>query len=315
MLCHDDDIGSESDGRRIAFIFYLVEADWGQKDGGDLSLFDCDVNGDPDSIATSIRPVRGQFSFFQVSGTSHHQVEQVVGSRERVSISGWFHGPKQVGIPAPFGQDGDCVPILSEWINPAYLKNSNMQMIQSKMARDSFLQLQMFLDTALYDALVKAMEQTEFDRLDGPANQRRSHSPSLVLCKNDILSEFKHFISCKPFLWFLQQVTSLELVHSRAQITAFMPGDYTLMNDKTVLPPGLDVLFSMPRNTSKWQDEWGGGTHYVAEQETLLSVYPQTNTLNIVLRDADTLRFVKLVSKTCPAQRVDVDLTLLLAQE
>lgn len=42
LLCHDDDIKDvdSSRGRRIAFIFYLVDEDWSEKDGGALEFFD-----------------------------------------------------------------------------------------------------------------------------------------------------------------------------------------------------------------------------------------------------------------------------------
>ena len=39
LLCHDDDIKNEKEGRRIAFILYLVDEDWTATDGGALDLF------------------------------------------------------------------------------------------------------------------------------------------------------------------------------------------------------------------------------------------------------------------------------------
>lgn len=39
LLCHDDDIKNEKEGRRIAFILYLVDEDWSAGDGGALDLF------------------------------------------------------------------------------------------------------------------------------------------------------------------------------------------------------------------------------------------------------------------------------------
>jgi prolyl 3-hydroxylase /prolyl 3,4-dihydroxylase len=56
LLCHDDDVGSENDARKIAFILYLVEEDWSAADGGRLQLFDCDHEGDPSMIVHSIVP-------------------------------------------------------------------------------------------------------------------------------------------------------------------------------------------------------------------------------------------------------------------
>jgi Rps23 Pro-64 3,4-dihydroxylase Tpa1-like proline 4-hydroxylase len=47
LMCHDDHIGDadddmngkETDARRIAFIFYLVDEDWSEQEGGALQLF------------------------------------------------------------------------------------------------------------------------------------------------------------------------------------------------------------------------------------------------------------------------------------
>jgi Rps23 Pro-64 3,4-dihydroxylase Tpa1-like proline 4-hydroxylase len=40
LLCHDDEL----EGRRIAFIVYMVE-DWQEADAGHLDLFSVDKNG------------------------------------------------------------------------------------------------------------------------------------------------------------------------------------------------------------------------------------------------------------------------------
>ena len=43
-MCHDDDIQGTVEGRRIAFIYYLVPDDWKDSDGGTLDLFETDGN-------------------------------------------------------------------------------------------------------------------------------------------------------------------------------------------------------------------------------------------------------------------------------
>jgi Rps23 Pro-64 3,4-dihydroxylase Tpa1-like proline 4-hydroxylase len=43
LLCHDDDIQDiNKNGRRIAFIYYLVDKDWNKSYGGSLDLFKTD---------------------------------------------------------------------------------------------------------------------------------------------------------------------------------------------------------------------------------------------------------------------------------
>lgn len=53
LLCHDDDIHDDQmeNGRRIAFIYYLVPSEWDDTDGGLLDLFN--VNGMPIYIQIS----------------------------------------------------------------------------------------------------------------------------------------------------------------------------------------------------------------------------------------------------------------------
>ena len=43
LLCHDDDIHGDKEGRRIAFVYYLVSNDWSNVEGGQLDLFK--ING------------------------------------------------------------------------------------------------------------------------------------------------------------------------------------------------------------------------------------------------------------------------------
>jgi hypothetical protein len=91
LLCHDDAL----EGRRIAFILYLVEAGWdGVLDGGTLDLYDMDMAGWPRQIIRSIVPEEGALAFFEVTPASHHQVAEVIAaSRQRLAITGWLHGP------------------------------------------------------------------------------------------------------------------------------------------------------------------------------------------------------------------------------
>jgi Rps23 Pro-64 3,4-dihydroxylase Tpa1-like proline 4-hydroxylase len=49
LLCHDDEL----EGRRIAFIYYLVDPTWTHKDGGTLDIFN--TNG---KVTTAVVIVR-----------------------------------------------------------------------------------------------------------------------------------------------------------------------------------------------------------------------------------------------------------------
>lgn len=95
LLNHDDVIGT----RRVSYILYLTDPDqpWDPKDGGALELYPVIEKGTPASEPTVVIPPQwNQFVMFTVQpGHSFHSVEEVVGSGNRLSISGWFHIPQQ----------------------------------------------------------------------------------------------------------------------------------------------------------------------------------------------------------------------------
>ncbi len=108
LLCHDDEL----EGRRIAYILYLVPEDWSEEDGGHLDLFASDaITKLPiQENSVSLLPRRAAFAFFEVSPQSFHQVREVLTSTKlRVSIGGWFHGPP---ITRPHQANEPCVPCL-----------------------------------------------------------------------------------------------------------------------------------------------------------------------------------------------------------
>lgn len=85
LLCHDDDVQD----RAIAFI--LNFSDFEEIDGGRLELFES-KNGKPTNICKSIIVKPNKFNFFKVTpGKSYHQIEEVMGEKQRNSISGWLY--------------------------------------------------------------------------------------------------------------------------------------------------------------------------------------------------------------------------------
>ena len=84
LLPHDDRL----ERRRIAYLYYLSTL--AKKDGGALALYDS-KNKKPTEIVKKIVPQFNTFAFFEVSGRSFHEVEEIVSDKQRIAISGWFH--------------------------------------------------------------------------------------------------------------------------------------------------------------------------------------------------------------------------------
>lgn len=85
LLPHDDQL----EGRKIAYVVNL--SDFKRKDGGRLQLFSS-KDTKPGKIIKSYSPEFNNFVLFQVSKISFHQVEEILGRKERISLAGWFHG-------------------------------------------------------------------------------------------------------------------------------------------------------------------------------------------------------------------------------
>jgi prolyl 3-hydroxylase /prolyl 3,4-dihydroxylase len=85
LLCHDDGISS----RKIAYV-YNLSRNFTAKDGGALALMHTRRNV-PTKVAKRIRPTWNTLILFPVTKKSHHQVEEILSGKERLTITGWFH--------------------------------------------------------------------------------------------------------------------------------------------------------------------------------------------------------------------------------
>jgi prolyl 3-hydroxylase /prolyl 3,4-dihydroxylase len=85
LLCHDDELT----GRRIAYVVNF--SDLTPRTGGALLFFNSNNKKEPTIPATRVFPKRNTLTFFTVTPTSHHMVEEVIGAK-RLSIAGWIHG-------------------------------------------------------------------------------------------------------------------------------------------------------------------------------------------------------------------------------
>jgi Rps23 Pro-64 3,4-dihydroxylase Tpa1-like proline 4-hydroxylase len=92
LLCHDDVITT----RCLSYILYLTEEDWTDDEGGALELYpskEGESRKIPDPIPSKVhRPLRNHMAMFKVEpGVSFHAVQEVFGSRPRLSLQGWYH--------------------------------------------------------------------------------------------------------------------------------------------------------------------------------------------------------------------------------
>ncbi|XP_066860783.1 prolyl 3-hydroxylase OGFOD1 [Anser cygnoides] len=214
LLCHDDEL----EGRRIAFILYLVPP-WEKSDGGTLDLFSTDEHFQPQKIIKSLMPSWNTLVFFEVSPVSFHQVSEILSEEKcRLSVSGWFHGPP-IDRPAPYIEAplprSPHIPydheILYEWINLVYLDMDSQAQIQEEFEERSEILLKDFLKKEKFQLLCEALENEDIQwNSRGPPNKRlyeAAEEDSLP----DILKNFLQFLRSEALFLLLSNFTGLKL--------------------------------------------------------------------------------------------------------
>ncbi|XP_001637143.2 prolyl 3-hydroxylase OGFOD1 isoform X1 [Nematostella vectensis] len=330
LLCHDDEL----EGRVVAFILYLVPPGWQECDGGSLDLFDVDEHGQPDKIVKKLVPEWNSLSFFEVSPVSFHQVAEVLSQdKTRLSISGWFHGsaPER---PMPYKEP--CNPTISpmpledehlvKWVNPLYLDQGVVTEIRGRFEDESEVELQDFLLDDKYTEVLEALrsEKTTWSHR-GPANKRCYETADSL---PEVLCELQKLLKSLPMFKLLRTFTGLDLADTpltsnersptqatqdgtgagtsspgnprcRGEARRWSHGSYTLVHDTDPERAEFALDIMLYCGCEDWDsDKFGGYTSYLVsgEDEELLSVSPFANSLALVYRDMETLKFVKHVN-------------------
>ncbi|XP_040925978.1 prolyl 3-hydroxylase OGFOD1 isoform X2 [Betta splendens] len=314
LLCHDDEL----EGRRVAFILYLVPP-WQSSDGGTLDLYTTDSNFQPQSIVKSLVPSWNTLVLFEVSPVSFHQVSEVLSQDKcRLSLSGWFHGPSLQRPP--------------RYIEPPIPRTPHLPRDEEKFKE---------VNEALQVAQIQWTRR-------GPHNKRCYEVASLETLP-PCVSACWELLSSEAFFLLLSNFTGLRLHYlcpaddddddeddeekdkdknkreheggeeatgSSAEsakagrekelstpvccgeLRRWSHGDYTLLHDGEAVRAEFALDLVLPFGCTGWKSEFGGYTCYVAneEDEELLTVYPEDNSLALVYRDKETLKFVKHVN-------------------
>jgi len=205
LLCHDDVIGT----RKVSYIIYMTEEGWTAEEGGALELYDRVKVGDDDSDeyvpeavpAKTVLPTRNSMAFFVVEpGVSFHAVQEVFGSRPRLSLQGWYHAAQPPSkmenatlqrLKDKDGQDvaeqtfqsypvpeaavkiteDECSlsesdkTFLSKFIQGTYLQPDSIQEIKKRFEDESSVQLREFLNDEFIEKMNKQISKEDDEDL------------------------------------------------------------------------------------------------------------------------------------------------------
>ncbi|XP_033896237.3 prolyl 3-hydroxylase OGFOD1 isoform X2 [Acipenser ruthenus] len=357
LLCHDDEL----EGRRIAFILYLVPP-WDRSDGGTLDLYSTDEHCQPQQIVKSLLPSLNTLVFFEVSPVSFHQVSEVTSEgKRRLSVSGWFHGRSLERPPRYMEPTQPRTPhiprdesLLYEWVNPQYMDLAYQAQVQEEFEESSEILLKDFLKADKFDMVCEALRKSDIVwKRRGPPNKRCYECAEEAVLP-ECVSQCWELLASEAMFLLLSNFTGLKLHYlasgddddndeedddeekeeadetvagssdaagnsidgleekeapgktmeepsapvCRGELRRWRHGDYTIVHDTDVgnAEFALDLLLFL--GCEDWQTEYGGFTSYIAngEDEELLTIYPENNSLALVYRDKETLKFVKHVN-------------------
>ena len=208
------------------------------------------------------------------------------------------------------------------WLNPSYLDPETQGDIQSKFEESSEISLPGFLAPDKYSALCRALQGHSKWETVGPPDRRSCQVQAGDSCQ--LLDSCHKLFTSEAFFLLLSNLTGLKLhelapedsdeeedengdeekvpkvynPRCRGGFSLWSPGCYSLIRDDDQEQAEYALDLRMFFNVSGWMEEMGGQTSYIArgEDEELITVEPEENTLSLVYRDKDSLKFVKYVN-------------------
>lgn len=334
LLVHDDCIAD----RKIAFVFYLSpwegRTTWTEEMGGALELFGLKEGEKEPKFPTfeKIFPENNQMVFFKVCDKSFHQVGEVTAmDYPRLTINGWFHGPgdefesqvKENALLQLLQRPNELPFNLSEWVNAAYLKETNMASIQAEIEEDSQISLRQFLIEDFVQLIVQQLASDKELKWERSYSACERNYENLVWPSNQgPLRDLKNLFESSEFFNLLHKYTELDLSGEHAQepkcfveLQRWTNECYTMLVNETkesYVGNLLDVIFYLNANekvsvgtfvyTNQSEEDGAEKDDEDSDDNSendapLLSVEPEANSLNIVYCNEGVTKFGKYVSK------------------
>lgn len=348
LLCHDDVITT----RCISYIIYLTE-NWEEKYGGKLELYEKEKYIPHKRIVPRwnslvyFRVIEGV--------SLHAVEEVAIDNITRMSIQGWYHSPPEKLSPIsgkfytsqPLSQLCDDFShfdrkFLSSYIHPTYLSLSSIQEMHFWLEDQSTIQLQHFLTDKWKQKLECLLwyDKQCFDSRNGHRNGWKELGPvheqrflSYQSEGNDtlgsLLSQIRRLFISPPFIRWLCKISNFHFLAYQSHVRKFRPGlDYTLaheglLRDHLVLDVTLCLIWDRSITNRDNEGIQGGYECYIdgKQEDTykdhteLIRIDAQNNSLNLVVRDPGTLRFVKYIEKKSISPRWDVAMEYIIKDE
>ncbi|KAL5277280.1 OGFOD1 family protein [Megaselia abdita] len=321
LLVHDDLLSN----RRIAFVYYISPWDnakeWSDEMGGSLEIFGTDENDLPQfPVLRKINPKDNQFVFFKVGRKSFHQVGEVTCTdHPRITINGWFYGDedhpenpldKLTNDDLSLSIKKPSINSNLKIINENYLSKDSKIEIQSQIEDNSEIKLDKFFSEDFAKEVLKELKTLDTWKVKGPAISQYYEYLDLTNLENSSsLRKFIDIFKSEEFIKLLHEYTELDIYGPKSkspkltlELQKWSSGCYSILGDIGSNEDALDLIFYFN------EAENVGNVTYINnedeeiddEESVLLTVEPSANSMNIVYRTSQQIRFVKYISKNKP---------------
>lgn len=177
------------------------------------------------------------------------------------------------------------------FINPQYLLKSVLNDAAAAFARTGSIQLRNFLIPDVARALAKQLANIPLKQHYIP-DQYRCHEPARIPALAKQLQRV--LATTHEMRAILSTIVQKKVAFKESCLCVYARGDYTLLHDKLKEPAGTDVIIDL---TPHWDNRACGHHSYVdGNGNELVRVPAAFNTLTIVKRPANAMKFVKYVN-------------------
>ncbi len=173
-------------------------------------------------------------------------------------------------------------------ITKEYLHSDVVADLQQVFRREGSLQLHHFLQKEWYVKLLGRVKRLRYEHVYDPLY----HSYYTTLFSD------KRFLT--PLHNFVCNLLGSSFQLREAYAFSFHHKDYTLLHDELQGEDGILVMLDL---TSWWNQEAGGFTSFIQQNQELLRVLPAQNTFTMIRTSPEMKRFVKYVNVMADKQR------------
>ncbi len=183
------------------------------------------------------------------------------------------------------------VLLTKYFINPQYLLRSVLNDAAAAFARTGSIQLHNFLIPDVAQTLAKQLSNIPLKEHYVP-DQYRCHEPAHIPALAKKLQRV--LATTHEVRDILSIITRKKVTYKESCLCAYVRGDYTLLHDKLKEPAGTDVIIDL---TPRWDNRACGHHSYVdGNGNEIVRSSAAFNTLTIVRRPANAMKFVKYVN-------------------